>query len=232
MRSVERHGAEWLVDEPHTAGYQFWDDWENAEWEQRTLDIVDEFVTPGSTVVDIGAWIGPVSLWAAHRGARVIAIEPDKVALHHLQANVKANAASVSGSIEVVAGAISDHTGSCFVVPHPEGWGSSMTRLSAQPLPNCESQMVSCWTLPQLFEEYHVENCSLVKMDIEGGEGLILEHVAPFLAELEIPLWVAMHEGWWIRQVDRKWFDGFTVYGDLTGWGESLAVPKSWELRD
>ena len=52
---------------------------------------------------------------------------------------------------------------------------------------------VSCWTLPDLFDVCELDNVSLVKMDIEGGETDVLPVVCPFLAELEIPLLVSMH---------------------------------------
>jgi len=65
-----------------------------------------------------------------------------------------------------------------------------------------------------------------VKMDIEGGESIILEHVAPFLAERRIPLCVSMHESWWTRPVDRHWFRGVSsVDGDLSGWNDVLELP-------
>ena len=215
-REITRHGVTWQVVEPHVGGFEFWNDWERANWEQDTLDIVDRFVTPNSTFVDVGAWIGPVTLWADRIAARVIAIEPDPLALKHLQQNVAANATGTT----IVAGAISHRTGTCHIAAHEDGWGSSMTHLAN------EGTEVPCWTLPDLFDTYSLENVSLVKMDIEGGESIVLEHAAPFLAEKKIPLLVAMHEPWWSRPVERSWFDGFrNVEGECSGWHSVLAEP-------
>lgn len=216
MREVTRGGVTWEVDEPSVGGYQFWNDWENAGWEQSTLDVLDQFVTPESTFVDIGAWIGPVSLWASHLAKRVISVEPDPVALRYLRKNAKANKAP----IKVIPAAISNHTGYEFITASDDGWGSSMTRLTPT------GKQVSCWTLPDLFEKHKIENVSLVKMDIEGAESLVLEQIAPFLASQEIPLLVAMHEPWWERQIERSWFGGYSdVIGSLNGWGQVLAIP-------
>ena len=197
MRNVTRHHVTWNVDAPIVAGYDFWQAWEDG-WEQDTLDTLNQFVTRGSMMVDIGAYFGPLSLWAHHLGAHVVAIEPDPVAFPYLCINVKANAPDIT----TVCAAISDHTGTCQIAPHSDGWGSSMTHLSSH------GDTVMCYTLPDLFDTYRIKHVSLVKMDIEGGEAVVLEHAAPFLAKLGIPLLVAMHQPWWNRPVDPAWLSG------------------------
>ena len=224
MVAVTRRGATWKVTEPVCVpGWRFWNGKSTPDahswiegWEDSTLDVIERIVRPGSTYVDIGAWIGPTSLWAAHCGAHVIAVEPDPVALEYLRSNVTVNDADVT----VVAGALSDHTGTCLIAAHPDGWGSSMTRLTSS------GMLVDCWTLPDLFSAHHITDCSMVKMDIEGGEAIVLEHVAPFLAGLGVPLLVSMHEPWWTRSIDPSWFAGFsTVEGELARWEQVLCLP-------
>jgi FkbM family methyltransferase len=216
MREVTRGGAHWIVSEPSKSEYSFWTEFENGTWEQETLDIVDRFVTPNSTFLDIGAWTGPLSMWAARLGAQAIAIEPDPVAVDYLNLHVAMNGADIT----IIDGAISDHTGTTHIQPHEFGWGSTMTQLSDT------GREVQCWTLPDLFDWYDIENVSLAKMDIEGGESIVLEHAAPFLAGLGIPLFVSMHEPWWSRPVERSWFDGYSeIQGELHGWQSVLALP-------
>ena len=222
-REVVRAGVKWKTVEPHVGRYEFWNDWEGAGWEQSTLDTVDAFVTEDSTFVDIGAWIGPISMWAARTRARVVSVEPDLKAFQYLLRNLRLN--KMDQEVCTINAAISDHTGTCYVMPHEDGWASSMTRLSADDADG--SAPVRCFTLPDLFEQYDVQNVSLVKMDIEGGESIVLEHVAPFLAELKVPLLVAMHEPWWSRTVDPAWFDGYEVtMGSFRGWDQVLALPR------
>lgn len=219
MRTVTWGDVRWQVEDisiPALPDYHFWDHWENGEFEPETLQIVDRFVTPGSTFCDIGAWLGNVSLWAERLGAHVIAVEPDPVAAKVLHRNVAMN----HGDVLVFEGAVNNTTGMCFIEPHSDGWGSSMTHLAEDGLE------VPCLTLPDLFDVYDVENCSLVKMDCEGAESIILEHAAPFLAEMKVPLLVAMHEPWWDKPVERKWFDGYrSIEGTIGGWGHVLALP-------
>jgi FkbM family methyltransferase len=206
----------WTVEEPPMPnGWLFWNARE-AGWEQDTLDVIDRFATPGLTVVDIGAWIGPTALWAAERGAHVVAIEPDPVALSFLRLNIEANAADVT----IVQGAVANEDGTCRIAPR-EGWGMSMTHVAESGLE------VPCWSIATLFEQFQIDgNVSLVKMDIEGGEATVLETVAPFLAQRGIPLVVSMHEQWWWRPVEAAWFSGYaTVEGELRGRGQVLALP-------
>lgn len=214
MTLVTRSGVTWDVTEP---GDYFWKSWEAGTWEPKTLATIDRLVRPGSTFVDIGAWIGPTAMWGARLASRVIAVEPDPVALLYLCANVAGNAPNVL----VVGEAISDHTGLALVQSFPTGqFGDSMTHLSRK------GQTVRCWTLPDLFAECQVTDVSLVKMDIEGGEAIVLEHVAPFLASLGVPLLVSQHGDWCSRPIQRSWFDGYsTLQGEIGGWDDLLALP-------
>ncbi len=198
-------------------GWVFWDAWERG-WEEETLGVVDRYAAAGRTVVDIGAWIGPISLWAAHRGADVVAVEPDPVALPYLRQNVLANAANVT----IVAGAIANEDGTARIASE-EPWGSSTTRLAESGLE------VPGWTLASLFDRFELHgSVALVKMDIEGGEATVLETVAPFLARCGVPLLVSMHEPWWPRAIDSAWFSGYaSIEGELGGWGQVLALPAS-----
>jgi len=216
MRRVTRGDTSWRVVEPHVGNYEFWNDWESGEWEPFTLDVVSEYARPGTTIIDCGSWIGPISLWAASQGAHVLAIEPDPLARRYLNINVRLNKADV----DIFGGAISDHTGVCNIQAHADGWGSSMTRVMP------EGTEVPCLTMPDLFDIFDVENCSLVKVDVEGFESVILEHMAPFLADLKIPMLVAMHEPWWTKPVLPEWFKSYSsIDGQIAGWGQILALP-------
>jgi FkbM family methyltransferase len=215
VRSVERRGVQWNVDESFPVAEWFWGKWCDDAWEGATLDIVDQFVKPGTTFVDIGAWIGIVSMWAAKNGARVIAIEPDPVALESMNVNVQLN----DYHIQVVAGAVSDVTSMTHLRPHERfGFGDSMTQVSS------EGIEVPCWRLQDIFDIYDIDNCSLVKMDIEGYEAVILPTVAPFLANLNIPLYVSIH--YWSTPPESSWLSHWSdVIGDPHAFASVLCIP-------
>jgi FkbM family methyltransferase len=64
-------------------------------WEESTLRFVMETTDEQTTFIDIGAWIGPVSLVASARAKRVIAIEPDPATASELEEIVALNNAPV-----------------------------------------------------------------------------------------------------------------------------------------
>ncbi len=220
LTHVTNRGVDWNVAAPMMAdepGYRFWDIWEQNNVDPYTLGIIEKYAKPGTTVVDCGAWIGPMSMWAAHCGARVVAVEPDPLAQEFLHYNVLNNDLNV----EIFDGAVGSYTGTTYIAADAAGWGSSMSRIS-----DSIGNEVACLTLPDLFDIYDIDNCSLVKMDIEGFECKVLETAAPFLAGLRTPLLVAMHQPWWSNDVQREWFSDFSyVIGECGGFNDVLAIP-------
>ena len=209
------------------SAWNFWGDYDAGRWEPGTHQWIEEYVKPGTTYVDVGAWIGPTVLWAAPLAGRVIALEPDPVAGDMLVQNVVEFA-----NVELVRAALAEETGSGQLCPAGRGFGSAMSRLLGAGVPDsCTwdtggATEVATITLPDLFDRYAIDNVSLLKMDIEGGESEVLESVCPFLAERGIPFIVSMHPGWHNHTVERAWFDCFTeVIGDLDETAPVLALP-------
>jgi FkbM family methyltransferase len=157
-------------------------------------------------------------MWAADRhNARVVAVEPDPVANDYLNLHVAINGFD---KIAVVDGALANHTGTTHLAPHEFGWGSTMSRLSD------DGREIACWSIADLFTKHEIDDCTLVKIDIEGGESIILETVGPFLAERGIPMIVAMHEPWWHRRLEPDWLSGFNLDAPLVGWHSVLCTPR------
>jgi len=226
---VTRRGVTWDVDEPpfeppYTEGPTpgFWNEWAADNWERDTLDVMARFVKPGQTFVDLGACIGALSMWAARHGADVVAVEPDPVAYEYLVRHCERN---VPGKVRCVRAAVADYDGTCTISSHPQGWASSMSSVIRY-ADSEKSETVPCFTLQRIFADYQIQDCCLVKMDIEGMEALVLESVAPFLAAKGVPLHLSTHEPFWPNPVDPAWFGGFSeLEGRLGGWEHVVAVP-------
>ena len=61
-------------------------------WEPDTFHILEHYKTNKNSVyIDIGAWIGPTVLYSANIYNKVIAIEPDKIAIERLEQNMSCN---------------------------------------------------------------------------------------------------------------------------------------------
>ena len=69
----------------------FWSKVDNGSWEPQTFTVLDSILAPGGIHLDVGAWIGPTVLHAAHCSQKVFCFEPDKVAYMYLLANLKLN---------------------------------------------------------------------------------------------------------------------------------------------
>lgn len=202
MRSVTRDGVTFRVRDEMAVWAQFWDQFEAGSWEPQTTALFDDILRPGKLLVDFGAWIGPTALWAANRGARVIAIEPDPVAREALEDNIAAN--DFDELVDVVAGAISTQTGSAHLYHAPVGeFGDARSRLTARGI------TVRTWTLPDLLAEKGIspEDVSLVKMDVEGLETMLCPTLGPWLAEHGISAMIELHGGY----PEPQWFADFGV---------------------
>lgn len=168
---------------------RFWKLWGSGGWEPWTRAELERTLRPGDLFVDLGAWIGPVSLWALELGAKVIAIEPDPKALEELHRRVPAE-------VEIWEGAVAPWTGRITIAPR-HAFGDSMTSVADDGL------SVPCWTLHEILAG---RVPSLVVMDIEGYELTLLPKLAPYLASLGTSLMVALHTA----LPDRAWFSAYS----------------------
>jgi FkbM family methyltransferase len=170
---------------------RFWRRYEAGEWERHTKILIEETLQPGDLFLDIGAWIGPVTLWALERGASVIAVEPDPLALKELLRRVPA-------SVEIWEGAVGVKSGSTGLTTRKGGrFGRSMSYLDEE-----GEIQVQTWTLPEILAG---RVPALVKIDIEGYEIALLPEIAPFLAAAGVPMQVALHG----VLPERDWFAGY-----------------------
>jgi FkbM family methyltransferase len=164
VRSVACHGVRFNVV-PGANGV-FWDVVESGRWEGTTFDVLNRHLGPDVTLIDIGSWIGPISLYVAAKGARVIAVEGDPLALADLRANIAANPELV-GRISVVAKAI--HPSGKPISFGSRGTGNDSTSSFVH------RNMATTWTVEtvtpaELAAMVPPPGRLFVKMDIEGGE--------------------------------------------------------------
>ena len=122
---------------------------------------------PGDVAIDAGAYIGIVSIYLAKKwpGVRVIAVEPvpENVAL--LRRNLETN--GVADRVEVVEKAISSAGLRTTSLWGKEGGNLVLSEFNR--VMEIERK-AECITLRDLFKQHNVEQCKLLKMDIEGSE--------------------------------------------------------------
>ena len=168
--------------------------WGNiSTWEPSTFSFVEHHTKPGVTFVDIGAWIGPITLFAARRGARVISLEPDPVAVAALRQNLLLNGLEV----ELICAAI--HTDDRGLVLHEgrNGFGDSMT--SSMKRTVGQEIVVPTITASQLIGKiFPGQKKVAIKMDIEGHEYVVGENISDLRRTLlnsgvKVPLHLSVH---------------------------------------
>ena len=126
---------------------------------------------PGSTIVDIGGYIGDFSIYAAKylRAGRVIVYEPTVENFAILKLNIANN--GYEDRIVAVDKAVGGSSHVHLNVQIEEG---EEVHASAYRYQGAEQRAISSVTLAELFEEHDLDAVDLLKIDCEGGEYDIL----------------------------------------------------------
>ncbi len=178
-----------VVEHPRFDAY--WAYVHHGQWEPQTFALLQTFAHPEAVVVDIGAWIGPTTLFAAHHAQHVLAFEPDPAAFSMLEANVAANprlAERITLSNTCISptdgpvrmGSRSSQTGgdgasSMLYADSPVGWE------------------VEGMQLQTACTQAGVDTIDVLKMDVEGAESVLVPALADRLRE-ELPtLMLSIH---------------------------------------
>ena len=179
---------------------KFWADLIDDRWEPQIFEVIDRFLERDNTYVDLGAWIGPTLLYAAQIAKRAIGVEPDPIAFGELKKNVQLNDAEAA-KVELVNVCIAPKTGRFSLKSRGRG-GDSMSSLL---FTNAGTQ----WSIEGLsFDEfvkvYNLENCSLIKIDIEGSEYQILNTMRSYIRIYRPTICLSLHPGLLGRVGDRS----------------------------
>jgi len=147
-----------------------------GEYEPLETKILKYFAADGGLVVDIGANVG---YYAVELGkilgekGKLIACEPIPESFEQLEGNVQLN--SIQHKVSCYQIAISNFHGS-LTLYKPEISGSSAS--SARNLHPTESSIeleVPVTTLDTLLNSLNIQNCELIKVDVEGAELMVIQ---------------------------------------------------------
>lgn len=180
---IEREGIPFqvVVGEPGLNYGNFWSLFV-ADWEPMTLKWIKELGNPNKAFLDIGSWIGPTSLWASKFFRTVHAYEPDPVAFKYLEQNAMYNAHNIRLSNAAIT---SD--GKPVSLFSRGGLGSSMTSMYTGEKSDAGAAGM------KLSDALRAEDFGVIKIDIEGGERLIIDSLVEEMASNPIDLIFAFH---------------------------------------
>lgn len=186
-RGVVLAGAGFLVADDKES---FWDKAESGAWEPETLASLAALVGPGTLLIDIGGWIGPITLTAAALGAEVLAFEPDPRAFELISANVAANPQLVP-RIRLHNAAVSPTPGRVRL-GSPKKPGDSMGSVLAADTGAAQWEAEAI--LPAEIAAMAGDAGRIVlKMDVEGAEYQLLPQSAPLLGPRTVAALLAFH---------------------------------------
>lgn len=180
---VTKHNTTFDVTE--TSNLSFWRDVYHV-WENDTFNFLFKHFDKEKAFIDIGSWIGPISLVAAKHSKQCICFEPDDVAYTEFKSNIALNdinnivlenkAVSIHKQIELGATEL----------------GTSITRADCSE----NAKTYNCLTIQDIFTKYDLSerNVSVIKIDVEGHESELLQD--KFLWNLNLPMHISLHPGW------------------------------------
>jgi FkbM family methyltransferase len=167
----------------------FWDRVATGAWERGTFVALDQVLEAATTLLDLGAWVGPVTLYAAALGARVIAVEADPAALVQLRANIAANP-DLAARIQVVDRAVAPQPGTVSLGARRKPGDSMSSALLAGAERSWDAVAITPAELAGMVG--HPVRL-VIKLDIEGGEYALLPRMGPLLARPGTALLLSLH---------------------------------------
>lgn len=197
---VSLSGREYVVAAARPASAAFWTAAASGRWEDETFRFLDAVTAePDAVLVDVGAWIGPVALYASPKVAKVVALEPDPVAHGELVQNIAANAPNVeikNAAIDTTPGELTLYIG--------DGLGNSETSSIGQG----EAITVKTLTFDDLSNAAGPGRV-ILKVDIEGHEYRVMEHLVGFAKTRRAAVHLSLHpRSFWNDIRESKGFFG------------------------
>ena len=169
----------------------FWSYVNIDQWEPTTFAILETFIQSDSVAIDIGAWIGPTTLFAAQLGERILAVEPDPGAFAMLEANVAANP-GLASRVTLSSACIAPADG-------PLRMGSRSSQAGgdgASSLLYADSDVgwnVEGIHLDTACARHGVDRIDVLKIDVEGAESLLIPSIRDRLCADMPTLILSMH---------------------------------------
>lgn len=165
----------------------FWGCIDAGIWEPTTLGIILG-AARGGVYIDVGAWIGPTALAGALVAEKVVCYEPDPVAAKELRLNLQLNGFD---NVELHELALCSHDGT---VPFGPGNNNDAMGLSTSSTVrgNLATEVPAKDAREEAKKDIY-QHCTLMKIDIEGGEYELVARLAGYLKKRRPTLLLSLH---------------------------------------
>ena len=176
------------------ADHEWWIRVANGDWEPSTFRVFNQAITQVTTYVGIGEWVGVTGLFALQRASEVIMVEADPIAFAEMKENVRLNSEQTSSRVILDSRCISNISESKVMFANGGSGSSIVHRPSISRFPKIH---VECTAISQFVAEYELDTKDhvFVKIDVEGGESLILPSLLSWILSTGIrpTLFFSMH---------------------------------------
>ncbi|MCA0401102.1 MAG: FkbM family methyltransferase [Proteobacteria bacterium] len=167
----------------------FWHRVNSGHWEPATFRAIARHLSPETTFLDFGTWIGPITLFAANRVKKVYSFEPDPEAARRLKANLALNPA-LAAKIEVIEKAVWPESGTIRLGAKSAA-GDSMTSVH-----HVKAQ--TSWEIPTITPAeiealLPPEGPVFLKIDTEGAEYDIVPQLTRLISRPGLTALVSFH---------------------------------------
>lgn len=189
---IKKNLIEFEVD--HQTGmngdWDFWSHVVSGAWEPNTFKVFERFLDKDHAYIDIGAWIGPTVLFGAQLSKEVFAFEPDPNAYSALRKNLSLNPLTTQ-NVHIFPIAISNSNGTISMGTNSKQGDSMSSMLFSK-----DSWQVEAATLESMIDSLHITDINFIKMDIEGGEKIVLPVIKNYIHKNQPTFYLALHTTW------------------------------------
>ena len=176
----------------HPGQEAFWKTVQDNKWEPETFDVLDKYIVPGQTFIDIGAWNGVLSLYASKLTCQASCE-------WYLEFKMLSENCRINGSYDIQAWemAISDVNGKVILESHNGDWGNSMSTIVDRHEQKGQKE-VKAVSLSEFINlaEVDMGDVCLIKIDTEGGETLIVPSSRELLKKYQPTILLSLHSFW------------------------------------
>lgn len=185
-------------------------------------------IRPGVVVYDIGANIGYISLMAARlaeENGHVYSFEALPGNVDRLKANIDLN--NLAGQVTAIHAAVMDQTGEAVFLAHESGAMGKALGSAGREEHYAEELRVPAIAVDDFVFEQGNPTPQIIKMDIEGGEGMALGGMGRTLREIRPIFMIELHGQKAARQVwDTLTDAGYSIHRMQSGMPEITSLEE------
>jgi len=176
------------VDDSHE---RFWTRVSSGQWEPGLFDVIDRYVTDDTIMLDMGAYIGAVTLYASNCAEKVFAFEPNPAAFKWLEKNVEYNKCE---NVEAVNKGVSTHTreAQLRLVSEPDNPMNTLVGASDDDFGNADVELLDIYQIVKNTEGKKI----FVKIDTEGHEYDLVPACSKILSRQDATVHLSTHSSY------------------------------------